>query len=204
MISSSVMTRLLSVPLVLLLAATQRGERRESTTCETNIVSATVVASYCSHASGRDDIVDLMILWRGRAGWFQRQSSSGRYGMGGSHTMGGGQAGHATERREYGDVHIRYDADFDTGTLTIGDLAPIALEKVNAVLVDGVDRREGGRVQRTLRVALRVPLGGDHNLKVIRSSPALVSFLQCGIPMPPLRSESPVVTVCEKLAGRGK
>ena len=200
------MARVSFVPLLVLLITVQRGQPRESTTCETNIVSATVVATYCSHASGNDDIVDLIILWRGGAGWFQRRSS-GRYGTGGSHTLGGGTAGRVTDYSAYGAVEIRYDADFDTRTLTIGDLAPIALEKVNAVLVDGVDRREGGRVQRTLSVAPRVPLGGDHNLKVIQPSATLVSFLQCDTAMPAPSSpmlQTPVITVCEKLASKGK
>jgi hypothetical protein len=190
------------VALFMLLVAIQPGQVRESATCETNIVSATVVATYCSHRSGDDDIIDLMILWRGSAGWFQRRTT-GRFASGGSHTVGGGSAGHVTEHRLYGDVEIRYNADFDSGIVTIGNVAPIALHKVNAVLVDGVDRPEGGRVQRTLSVAPHVTLGGDHNLKVIQSSSALIAFLQCEIPMPASRSplpQPPVVTVCEKLA----
>lgn len=177
---------------------------REFTTCETNIVSATVVATYCSHAAGSDDIVDLMILWRGSPGWFQRRSG-GRYGSGGSHMVGGGTGGHVTENRFYGDVEIRYDADFDARTVTIGTLAPIAIDKFNTVLVDGVDRPGGGHVQRTLGVVARVSLGGDHNLKVIQSSSVLVSFLQCEMAMPASRSpmlQTPVITVCDKLASK--
>jgi hypothetical protein len=195
------MHRVLAIWCALTLLSASAQQPVESTTCETNIVSATVVATYCSHRSGSDDVVDLMILWRGRAGWFER-GAGGRYGTGGSHTLGGGTAGHVSESRDYGDIQIRYDADFDARTVT---LAPgsgsITLDNVNALLVDGVDG--DGRQVKTLRVTPRVTLGGDHNLKVIRSSPALAGFLRCDIPMPPARSplpQPPVVTVCEKLA----
>lgn len=199
------MARARLVPLLMLLAAVQGAQARELTSCETNIVSATVLATYCSHASGTDDNVDLMILWRGGAGWFRR--GMGRSGGGGSHLTGGGAGGHVSELRFFGDVEIRYDADFGAGVVTIGALPPIALRTVNAVLVDGVDRPEGGHVRRALSVAPRVTLGGDHNLKVIRSSRALIAFLQCDIPMPASpssRPQPPVVTVCEKLAGNGR
>jgi hypothetical protein len=200
------MTRLAFAALVMMLASVQPGQRRESTTCETNIVSATVLATYCSHASGNDDIVDLMILWRGGAGWFQRHGAGDTVGGTGSHTMGATK-GRVSEYRMYNGVTIGYDADFDAGTVTIGGVqAPIALEKVNAVLMDGVDRPKGGHVQGTLLVVPSVTLGGDHNLKVIRSSRTLVAFLQCEIPMPPSRGPKPppVITVCEKLASSGR
>jgi len=188
-----------SCALTLLSASVQ--QHVESTTCETNIVSATVVATYCSHRSGSDDAVDLMILWRGRAGWFQH-GASGRNGTSGSHTLGGGTAGHVSESRVYGDIQIRYDADFDARTVTLDrGSGPIMLDNVNALLVDGVDG--DARPVKLLRVTPRVTLGGDHNLKVIQSSPALVGFIQCDIPMPPARSrlpQPPVVTVCEKLS----
>jgi len=187
-----------SCALTLLSASAQQPV--ESTTCETNIVSATVVATYCSHRAGNDDVVDLMILWRGHAGWFQRGTSA-RYGTEGSHTFGGGNAGHVSESHTYGATVIRYDADFDARTVTLDNgVAQITLDNVNAILVDGVDG--DGRQVRTLRVIPRVTLGGDHNLKVIRSSQSLRDFLQCGIPMlsrPPL-SQPSIITVCEKLA----
>jgi hypothetical protein len=198
------MTRLPFVALAMLpmmLASVQPGQRRESTTCETNIVFATVLATYCSHASDNEDVVDLMILWRGQPGWFQRHGA-GPIGGGGSHTIGATN-GRVSEYRMYNGVTIRYDADFDAGTVTISGLAaPIGLEKVNAVLVDGVDQSTGAHLRGTLRIAPSVTFGGDHNLKVIQSSRTLVAFLQCGIPMPASRGPvpQPVITVCEKLA----
>jgi hypothetical protein len=75
-----------------LVAAAQRNPPREPTSCGTNIVSATVAASYCSHRAGSDDVIDLIILWRGRAGWSQRRFTA-PFGVGGSRTLGSGRAG---------------------------------------------------------------------------------------------------------------
>jgi hypothetical protein len=47
------------------------AQRPESTSCGSNIVSGTVVATFCSHVSGTDQLLDLLILWRGAPGWFQ-------------------------------------------------------------------------------------------------------------------------------------
>jgi hypothetical protein len=106
--------------LTLLVAAAQREPPREPTSCGTNIVSATVVASYCSHRAANDDVIDLIILWRGRAGWFQRRFT-GLFGAGGSRTLASGRAGLVSKHRLYDGVEIRFYADFDAGTVTIDD-----------------------------------------------------------------------------------
>jgi len=125
-----------------------------------------------------------------------------------SRTLGSGRAGQVSEHHLYDGVEIRFSADFDAGTVTIDDApVPIRLENVNAVLVDGVDRGDRRHVAQTLSVAARVPLGGDPNLKLIRSSRTLLRFLQCEIPMPvppAATSQPPVITVCEKLAAGKK
>jgi hypothetical protein len=146
-----------------------------------------------------------MILWRGRAGWFQRRLSGG---AGGSQTSAAGRGGLVSEHREYDDIHIRFSADFDARTVTIDDSSEsIRLEGVNAVLVDGVDRGDRRHIAQTLSVAPRLPLGGDPNLRLIRGSRVLLRFLQCQIPMPAPPAETsqpPVITVCDKLAAGEK
>jgi hypothetical protein len=188
---------------IVLAGAGQRGQPRDPTTCGTNIVSATVVATYCSHSAGPDEILDLLILWRGRPGWFQRRGP-GRTGTRGSHTSGAGTNGHVSEYREYDGIAIGYDADFDAGTVAIGDNR-IRLDAVNTVLVDAVDAAGGGHVTGTQRIEPGLAPGGDPNLILIRRSPALLTFLQCEIGMPAAPGripQPPVITVCEKLAAK--
>jgi hypothetical protein len=44
------------------------SQRREAPGCQASIVSSSVVATYCGHAENGDDVLDLLILWRGGAG----------------------------------------------------------------------------------------------------------------------------------------
>jgi len=146
-----------------------------------------------------------MILWRGRAGWFQRRLSGG---TGGSRTSTAGRGGLVSEYNDYDDINIGFSADFDARTVTIDDAREsIGLERVNAVLVDGVDQGDRRHIAQTLSVAPLLALGGDPNLRFIRRSRVLLRFLQCQIPMPaPPRGtpQPPVITVCEKLAAGEK
>lgn len=195
------------VVLALLQAATRASPTpREPTGCGSNIVSATVVATFCGHREGDAEILDLLILWRGRAGWFQR-TTPGVTGSRGSRTSaaGAGRDGQVSEYTTYNDVTIGYDADFDRRTAAI-EHAAFPLDDVNTVLVDKVDEPSARRVSGRRRLPSRLPLAGDYNLFAIRRSPGLVAFLQCGIPMPVQRSSRgvpvqnpPVITVCEKL-----
>lgn len=179
-------------------------QAREPTGCGSNIVSATVVATFCGHREGDAEVLDLFILWRGHPGWFQGRGSTGSRGQ---HTLPlSNQAlGRSSEYKTYGEVTVGYDADFDGRTATVDD-AVVALDKVNTILVDHVDVPESRHIVRQERLAARLPLVGDYNVFAIRRSPALVTFLQCEIPMPVQRSargvptQAPlVITVCDKL-----
>src|SRR3954465_8981493 len=85
---------------------------RESASCQSNIVSSTVVATFCGHRQGDNEMLDLLILWRGRPGWFQRHHPGG--GGGGSRVFGAGTNGAVSQHQTYGDVTIAFDANFDT------------------------------------------------------------------------------------------
>src|SRR5262245_53392806 len=77
----------------------------ESASCGSNIVSSSVVATFCGHRLDNDQMLDLLILWRGNPGWFHRHEG-GRTGGGGSSRSGGGTKGHVTQYSTYGDVTI--------------------------------------------------------------------------------------------------
>ena len=103
-----------------------------------------------------------------------------------------------------GPVTIGFQADFDAGTVSIGDEV-VDLTKVNTVLIDNVDRPDARRVAGMSWTAPELPLlAGDMNLAVVRRSGLLRGYLQCQIPMPPpspkpFSQQPPVITVCEKL-----
>ena len=78
-------------------------------------------------------MIDVVILWRGAAGWFQR-GPSGRHGSGGSTVMGPATKGYVVHDATYGDIAISFDADFDTNTIKLGERT-IGLERVNTIFV---------------------------------------------------------------------
>lgn len=97
---------------VLVAASSLSCLAHESTSCGTNIISATVVATFCGHPQGSDQRLDLMILWRGAPGWFQRHDV-GTSGSGGTRRFGRTTNGYVAQHSTYGNVTIRFEADFD-------------------------------------------------------------------------------------------
>ena len=174
----------------------------ESARCQSNIVSSTVVATFCGHRQGANEILDLLIVWRGAPGWFHNRHFGG--GGGGFNQFGAGTKGYVAMHQAYGDVTIRFDADFDANTVTIGEQT-VALDRMNTILVDRVDRPDVHQISAMRWTAPRLPLGGDVNLILVQRSRELLNDLQCDIPMPTPPSpipQAPVITVCEKLSQR--
>ena len=48
---------------------------RGSSRCQAQVLSATVLATSCSHPDGDRQTLDLFIMWRGSPGWFQRSET---------------------------------------------------------------------------------------------------------------------------------
>ena len=173
--------------------------------CDSNIISSTVVATYCGHADGSEQILDLLILWRGDPGWFER--GQGGSGSGGTYEATGGVTSHVTQYSMYGGVAIGFEADFDKNSASVGETV-VQLDRVNTVLVDNVDKPGARAVSTTLWTEPRLPLSGDVHVALIRQSSALLDYLRCDLPMPgesAARSRTPrvpVVTVCEKLKSK--
>ncbi len=173
---------------------------RESASCQSDIVSSTVVSTFCGHRQGDNEIVDLLVLWRGKPGWFQR-NGSGRSGGAGSRSFGAGTNGVVSHSQYYGEVTIAFRADFDSRSATIGQ-STIRLDHINTIVVDDVDR--DWRITNTRLTDPTLPLVGDWNLVLAKRSREFVRDLQCDIPMPlpPSLPQVPVVTVCDKLRKR--
>ena len=172
----------------------------ESASCQSDIVSSTAVSTFCGHRQSDNEIVDLLILWRGQPGWFQSKRG-GRVGSGGSRTFGAGTKGVVSYAQSYGAVTIAFHADFDSNSATIAQ-STIKLDRINTVVVDDVDR--DWRITNTRWTDPALPLVGDWNLTLAARSREFVHDLQCNIPMPapPPLPQVPVHTVCDKLKQR--
>src|SRR5262245_32653442 len=167
---------------VVIAAVPLTGQMPGSTGCQSDIVSATVVTTSCTHVDREAQVLDLLVLWRGRPGWFQPAGGAGS-GSGGSSTQSPGSKGQVSRYMRYGDVTIAFSADFDAQTVTIDDSA-IRLDTINTVLVDGVDIPGRRTIISTTRVDPVLPLTADTNLALAQRSRDVRDYLQCQVPMP--------------------
>lgn len=153
-------------------------------------------------AAGRGTL-QLLILWRGSPGWFQKGTGGG---SGGGGTMGGGPSPMIrSEWISQGGINLTVRFDPGARTAWIQD-REIALGDANVVLVDGVDSPAGPQVVRTLRIDPEYettmapapyggPMGRGPQMRAqpvpvqtfIRRSPELVEFLQCDASVPGLQ-----------------
>src|SRR5262245_32434069 len=75
---------------------------RDSRSCQSDVVSSTVVATFCGHRQGDTEVVDLLVLWRGKPRWF----GAGGTGGAGSRKFGAGTNGVVSHSQYYGAVTI--------------------------------------------------------------------------------------------------
>ena len=184
---------------VSVLAALGLQQERESSSCQSDIVSSTVVSSFCGHHEGEAQVLDLLILWRGTPGWFHGKST-GRRGGGGSRVVGGTK-GIVSQSTYYGDVAIAFEANFDSRVANVAQ-STVKLDHVNTIVADNIDGN--WRITGTRWTDPRLPLVGDWNLALARRSPEFVRDLRCEIPMPasPPLPQLGILTVCDKLKTR--
>jgi len=172
-------------------------------TCQSDIVSPSVVATFCGHAAGGDEMMDLLILWRGAPGWFYKKGNAGVGSGGFLQDFGGWTKGRVSQHASYGDVEIAFEADFDAASVKIDEVV-LPIDRFNTVVVDAVDEPAARHIASRRRTEPRLPLTREPNLELARRSADLVNDLRCDVPMPPPPPipQASVITVCDKLKPR--
>ena len=202
----------LAAVILAVLAGVSALEAQDNVSCGSTIVSATVVSTYCGHQVGADEVLELLVLWRGAPGWFQ---GAGGFGSGSSaHFTAGAATGRVTGTQShsawYGDIAIGIEISHDVHAVKIGEEV-VPLNGVNVVLVDGVDEKGNRRIAGTRWIEPKLPTTGDLNLLIAQRSPEVLEYLRCDIPMPPRDPPLPPAlearvckldTVCQRLSAR--
>ncbi|HZR26396.1 MAG TPA: hypothetical protein VFA59_22560, partial [Vicinamibacterales bacterium] len=144
-------------------------QMREQTICGGNIVSPVAVSTYCGHRDNGDEILDLLVLWRGAPGWFAKGGSAG----GGGGTSGGS----VFQYSQFGDVSVGVDIDRAANRVKIGqELVP--LDAVNVVLVDDVGGAGGYHIVGTRWIEPRLSAEGNPALQTVQRSTELIDYLR--------------------------
>jgi hypothetical protein len=176
------------------LLVSQSSESGMSQGEATSIISPHVVASWFSStdASGHARL-QLLILWRGGIGWFERPG-----GIDASHTPVEGASNRVIG---FGDVRITLNYLRDARTLTVNG-ARIHLGDNNVLFVDQVDSASGPRVLGSSRIEPMMPGSAGQIGLVLRKSAEVLAYLQCDARSPDVRLQRRLETLCLQNLGQ--
>ena len=182
--------------------AQTRGFRGGGGTSTSKIVSPAVVASWRAHDNYADSsTTTLLVLWRGKAGWF---TAGGRGSGGGG---GGSSSSYAYEYMTYGGRTFRMEFDDDKKIVRMVN-QEISLNDTNVVLVDFVDTGMGATIvgYRWIEPGPPAPplvegAAADPIAGVIRRSPELYDYLRCDLKVPDPLMNAMMPLLCEMMRG---
>jgi len=149
--------------------ASLHGQRSGSSSGSggTGRASDSVLGTWEARGLQSSDTLELLVLWRGRPGWFDKVTE-----------MAIGGSGHL-HRLNAGDVTLELRFDPAARIVRIRDQT-VPLGDDNVVLLDHVDDSNGLTVAGTLRVDPRFPnpAGGDPVEQIVKRSSRLSEFVR--------------------------
>jgi hypothetical protein len=141
----------------------------EPLTAQTLPVSPTVLATVAS----RPQRLELLVLWRGAAGWYLSGARNG--------ATYGERGGSVEATITYGGVTLRLSFDAQNCRVTLQGVTRSLPAGTNVLLVDGAESPHGPRIAGTLAVPVAGPI--DPRTRTLapflKRSPEMMAFLQC-------------------------
>jgi hypothetical protein len=135
--------------------------------------------------------LELLVVWRGSAGWFLKRGDNGSSGGGSGHTF--------SSTMRYGGTEVSFEFTGAAARRIILPDRSVDLGDHNVVLVDDVDAVTGPRFVKSLRI--------DPALDELRpsapavaGSPELVEFLQCAVTLDSVGAQRTTGGLCDALA----
>ncbi len=176
------------------------------TSAGSRVISAAVAATWITQR-GQAGVgeLELLVLWRGRAGWFLKGKHDGRSG---SSTWEKTAAEGASGSREIVDqqvflggltLNLRFDRRVQTAW--VQDIE-VSLQNANVILVDRVDSKEGLTVVGTRWIDPQISGMPARIEQVLRRSSELVAFLRCETRLSDPLAQEMVQRVCDELRNR--
>ena len=162
------------------------------------IVSPSVVASWRSHQNYADGrTTTLLVLWRGTPGWHAKGGGSGS----GSSSGSGASGSYSYEYVSQGGLTFMMEFDDDRRVVKILG-QEISLAETNVVLADYVDSAGGGVIvdRRWIEPSPAAqPASVDPIAAIIKGSPDLYDYLQCGASLPNPMMQSMMALICAQM-----
>ncbi len=150
-------------------------------------LSASVVATFVE----RDGTLAMLMLWRGKPGWFvvgARAESQGGSGAAIKGTM------------DYGDVRLEYE--LSPGLARVQG-RPVDLPAgTNVLLIDDVDRKGNAPAITAITGDLTTRDANPRLSSFLKQTPAALTFLRCGEPLTDERLKSFNQFVCDDIGAK--
>ena len=185
-------TRLAFSGLVVAVGAILSGPAQNSGTTTSYPVSASVVASWIvAGVKDRPQVLELLVLWRGSPGWFDREDSS--------------EAARGTPDRtelslKYGDLRLEISFERRGPTAKVMGQT-LALQDNNVILVDNVDQRHILSVKALGRIPPAIPSDGRF-VDLLVSAKQLHPYLRCELEMRDSTKQKLLGSVCKRISER--
>ena len=161
-------------------------------------VVATVITKHGQAGAGE---LDVLVLWRGRTGWFLEGDQDGRSG---SSTWGGTAGGPGGSREivdhqvSLGGLTLSLQFDRQVRTARVQNIE-VSLQNANVILVDQVDSGEDLAVVGTRWIDPQISGVPPRSEQIIGRSSELVAFLRCDARLPDPIMQRMVRMICDEL-----
>jgi hypothetical protein len=163
-------------------------------TSATQIASPAVVATWMKRVHNEVETLQLLVLWRGRPGWFI---------SGGHRASAGGTGDTWWASAEYAGVPLSVTFDAMTRVAEIQGRRMTLAKDVNVLLVDGVDGPAPALTISMAYVDPATPTPGNPLPPLLRQSDRLVEFLQCHLTVPQVSVQKALDMLCAQVKGGG-
>jgi hypothetical protein len=168
-----------------------------ATSSSTRAISPVALVSWVArYGSDGGQALDLLVIWRGAAGWFATSAGNGVSSGGNNDSF------HSTIR--YGGLELQLEFQSKTRVATIQG-ENIEMRDDNVILVDDVDAQGGLTIARTLRVDPELPRADNGYPMielVLRRSPEILEFVRCDMRLPDERAQVLMDQVCRQVLGK--
>jgi hypothetical protein len=143
------------------------------------------MTQFCHVDAGDVPILDAAVLWRGAPGWFYAGDPAAQSSGFKSSTLPDGRRGPGTNFVAVGVLRLEVTFDPPTGLLQLHG-ETIAVQDANVILVDDVDGASGPRIVDKVWIDPGFPGSAMDSVAIVRRAPAILPFLRCDVPYPPL------------------
>ena len=170
----------------MLLAAVGSALAQSASRTWTRPLSASVVATFVE----RDGALAMLLLWRGKPGWFV---------VGARSESGGGTGATIRGTVNYGDIRLEYEISPERARV---QGRPVDLPAgANVLLIDGVDRPDGPTIA-AIAGDLTTRDANPRLSSFLKQTPTALTFLRCGEPLTDDRLKPFNQFVCDDLGGK--